>query len=63
MSACKLLLLGLLAVCSASALSKDLVTDVDTHRTKVGDNNVEHHVDALLLVSLLPVKIGTGSDI
>ena len=35
MSVCKLFLLGLLAVCSASALSKDLVTDVDTHRTKV----------------------------
>jgi len=35
MLACKLLLLGLLAVCSVSALSKELVTDVDAHRTKV----------------------------
>ena len=37
-SVSKLLLLGLLAVCSVSALSKELVTDVDAHRTKVRHN-------------------------
>ena len=49
MSACKLFLLGLLAVCSASALSKDLVTDVDTHRTKVSDITDGHGVGVSLL--------------
>ena len=38
MSPCKLLLLGLLAVYSVSALSRELVTDVDAHRTKVRHN-------------------------
>ena len=38
MLASKLLLLGLLAICSVSALSRELVTDVDAHRTKVRHN-------------------------
>ena len=38
MLAYKLLLLGLLAVCNVAALSEELVTDVDAHRTKVRHN-------------------------